>query len=154
MKRMLATAGIVLLALGGVMAQQARTPAGAPASGAVAKALVDLENQWAKAARESNGDALAAMLAEDFVMLNSDGTQHGKAEVIARTKKAKWTTFQVADMKVTAHGDSAIITGSWSGVGTDGGGQSVNAKERWVDTWVKMPDGKWLCVASASAPSK
>ncbi len=150
MRQMLATAGVVLLALGGVMAQQARTPA----SGAVATAVLDLENQWAKAALENNADALAALLAEDFVSLESDGTERTKADVVARTKKAKWTTFQVSGMKVTVHGDSAIVTGQWTGVGTDGGGQSVNAKERWVDTWVKMADGKWRCVASASAPSK
>lgn len=154
MKRLFATAGIVLLALGSVMAQQTRTPAGAPASGAVAKALIDMENQWAKASKESNGDAIAPMLAEDFVMLDSDGTQHSKAEVVARTKKAKWTVNELGDMKVTVHGDSAIVTGSWTGQGTDGTGKSVNAKERWLDTWVKMSDGKWLCVASAAAPSK
>jgi ketosteroid isomerase-like protein len=136
------------------MAQQPRTPGGAPQSGNVAKALMDMENQWAKASKESNGDALAPMLAEDFVMLDSDGTQHAKAEVVARTKKAKWTVNEIADMKVTVHGDSAIVTGSWTGQGTDGSGKSVNSKERWVDTWVKTPDGKWLCVASASAPIK
>ena len=130
------------------------TSGGAPASGAVAKALIDLENQWVKASKESNGDALAALLAEDFVALDSDGTQRTKADVVARTKKAKWTVNQIGDVKVSVHGDSAIVTGSWTGQGTDGGGQKIDAKERWVDTWVKMADGKWLCVAPASAPMK
>ena len=57
-------------------------------------------------------------------------------------------------MKVTVHGDSAIVTGSWTGKGTDGAGRTVDAKERWMDTWVKMADGKWQCVGTASAPMK
>ena len=74
--------------------------------------------------------------------------------MIARTKKAKWTTNEIADVKVTVHGDSAVVTGSWTGNGTDGTGKPVNAKERWTDTWVKTTGGKWQCVASASAPVK
>jgi ketosteroid isomerase-like protein len=56
-------------------------------------------------------------------------------------------------MKVKVHGDAAIVTGTWVGKGTDGAGKSINAKERWADTWVKS-GGKWVCVASASAPIK
>jgi ketosteroid isomerase-like protein len=52
------------------------------------------------------------------------------------------------------HGDSAIVTGAWTGNGTDGAGNPVNAKKRWAEAWVKMTNGKWLCVASASAPIK
>ena len=57
-------------------------------------------------------------------------------------------------MKVTVHGDSAIVTGTWTGKGTDGTGKAVDTKERWADTWIKMPNGKWQCVASASATMK
>jgi ketosteroid isomerase-like protein len=46
-----------------------------------------MENQWAKASQASDGDAIGAMLADDFVSLDSDGTLHPKAEVVARTKK-------------------------------------------------------------------
>jgi len=44
--------------------------------------------------------------------------------------------------------------GHVDGKGTDADGKSVNAKERWLDTWVKAAGGKWVCVASASAPLK
>jgi ketosteroid isomerase-like protein len=74
--------------------------------------------------------------------------------VLARTKKAKWTTNAIADVKIVQHGDSAIVTGSWTGKGVDATGKAVDAKERWADTWVKTAGGKWQCVASASAPSK
>jgi ketosteroid isomerase-like protein len=145
MKSFLAAAVVVCLA-GVASAQQ---PAGA-----VAPALIKMEHQWAQASKTGDADALAPLLADNFIALDSDGTLRSKAEVLARVKKGKWTTNEIADMKVTEHGDSAIITGTWAGKGTDGGGKVVDTKERWADTWVKTAGGKWQCVASASAPMK
>jgi ketosteroid isomerase-like protein len=36
----------------------------------------------------------------------------------------------------------------------DGDGTKVDRRERWTDTWVKMKDGKWQCVASQQTPVK
>ena len=153
MKRFLFTAALVLLTVGTAIAQEPAKSGGQAAS-SIAQALTDMEHQWAKASKAGDADALAPMLADDFVAMDSDGSLHSKAELIARTKKAKWTTNEIADVKVTVHGDSAVVTGSWTGNGTDGTGKPVNAKERWTDTWVKTTGGKWQCVASASAPMK
>jgi ketosteroid isomerase-like protein len=153
MKRGVAICGILLLTISVASAQQSAKP-DTKASGTIAQAVMDLEHQWAMASKASNGDALAPMLAEEFVSLDSDGSLYGKADVVARTKKAKWTTNDIGDMKVTVHGDAAIVTGTWTGKGTDGAGKPVDTKERWADTWIKMPTGKWQCIASASAPMK
>ena len=150
MNRLLA-AGVMVVMSAGVAAAQA---GGAQPASAVGQAVIALENQWTVASKAGNGEAIGALLADDFVALGSDGSLHTKADVIARANKAKWATYVIGDMKVTVHGDSAIVTGSWVGNGTDGTGKAVNAKERWADTWVKMANGKWQCVASASAPSK
>jgi ketosteroid isomerase-like protein len=152
MKRLAAFAVIALFAVGAASAQEAAK--GGATAGAVVKALTDMENQWAKASKAGDGDAIGAMLADDFVALDSDGTLHTKADLVARTKKAKWVTNEISDMRVLVHGDSAIVTGSWVGKGTDGYGKPVDAKERWADTWVKGANGKWMCVASAAAPVK
>jgi ketosteroid isomerase-like protein len=149
MRRVVATGVFVVLSLGGVLAQS-----GGNASGTVAQSLMDMEKQWVNAAKAGNADALAPMLSDGFVALDSDGTLHTKAEALDRVKKAKWVTNEIGDMKVTVHGDTAIVTGSWTGKGTDGNGKAVDAKERWADTWVKGTEGKWQCVASASAPIK
>ena len=124
------------------------------AQGSVDKTLMDLERQWVKAALASKGEALAPLLATDFVSVQSDGTMQTKGEYVAMTNKGKWQVSEVSDMKVQAHGDSAVVTGVWTGKGTDGTGRAFDGKERFADTWVKMPDGKWQCVASASAPMK
>ena len=124
------------------------------AQGKVDQTLMDLERQWVKAALASKGEALAPLLAADFVSVQSDGTVQTKPEYVAMTNKGKWQVSEVSDMKVQVHGDSAVVTGVWTGKGTDGTGRAFDGKERFADTWVKMPDGKWQCVASASAPMK
>ena len=154
MKQFLSAGVIVLLTVGGALAQEPAKAGGGKATGTVAQSLMDMENQWAKASKAGNAYALAPMLAEDFVALDSDGSMRTKSEALARMKKAKWVTNEIGDMKVTVHGDAAVVTGSWTGKGTDADGKAIDAKERWADTWVKMSNGKWQCVASASAPMK
>jgi ketosteroid isomerase-like protein len=113
--------------------------------------LMDMENRWAKASLSSDGAAVGSMLSEDFVNIDSDGSVHDKAETVARTSKAKFEVSEISEVAVKTHGDSAVVTGVWTGKGMDGMGKAIDAKERWADTWVKK-NGKWECVASASAP--
>ena len=143
MKRLFAAAAVMLAMCTVALAQ-----------GGVDKTLMELERQWVKAVLANNGEALAPLLATDFVSVHSDGTTESKAEYVAKTSKGKWQVSEVSDMKVQVHGDSAVVIGVWTGKGTDGAGRSIDGKERFADTWVKMPDGKWQCVASASAPMK
>ncbi len=114
--------------------------------------LLDMENQWAKASAASNADAIAPMLSDDFVNTDSDGKVYGKAETLAHIKGAKWQTNQVSDMKTLVYGNTGVVTGAWIGKGTDATGKKVDAKERWTDTWAKMRNGKWQCIASQSTP--
>ncbi len=143
MKRLLPVASIVLAMSAMPFAQ-----------GGVEKALMDLERQWVKAGLASDGQALAPLLATDFVSVQADGTVQPKALYVANTSKSKWQVNEVSDMKVQVHGDSAVVIGVWTGKGTDASGKAVDGKERFADTWVKMPDGKWQCVASAAVALK
>ena len=153
MKLLTATTAALLLMAGMAFAQEAAM-ASKPdmhMGSNVEQQLKDMESQWAKASLASNGDALKPMLAEDFVNLDSDGSVHNKAQTIARTSKGNFQVSEISDVMVNTHGDSAVVTGTWTGKGVDGMGKAIDTKERWVDTWVKQ-DGKWQCVASASAP--
>jgi ketosteroid isomerase-like protein len=143
MKKFLAVA-LVMMAMGGM----------ALAQGDVEKVLLDLERQWVKASSDGDGDALAPLLAADFVSVQSDGTTQTKAVYVANARKGKWQVNDVSDMKVHVHGDSAVVIGIWTGKGTDGTGKPFDGRERFVDTWVKTPDGKWQCVASAGVTMK
>ncbi len=149
MKKMLVLCGVLMLALPLVAQMGDNMKAG----GGVAQAVTQMEQAWASNSKAGNVDAVAANLADSFVELDSDGGLYTKAQMLDRMKGAKWQTNEVSNIKVTVHGNTAIATGSWQGKGTSAG-KSIDQKENWVDTWMKMANGKWQCVASASAMTK
>ena len=68
--------------------------------------------------------------------------------ILAIAKATKYQSVEDPDVKVTVFSDTAIATGGFKGKGTDETGKPFDSNERWTDTWVKMPNGKWQCVAS------
>ncbi|HLK31887.1 MAG TPA: nuclear transport factor 2 family protein [Terriglobales bacterium] len=124
------------------------------AAGGSEKAVAALEQQWLKAQQTSNPDLLAPLLADGFTETASDGKVFGKAEALAAIKGSKYNTAEYTDLKVSVFGNTAIATGGFKGSGTDQDGNPISSPERWTDTWVKMPGGKWQCVASHASTAK
>ncbi|HYE26351.1 MAG TPA: nuclear transport factor 2 family protein [Clostridia bacterium] len=118
----------------------------------VEQALKAMEQKWAEASKNGRPEEVEPMLAEDVVMVDSDGTMVTKQDVLSRMKGAKWEENSIAEVEVKQFGNTAIATGTWRGKGTLSNGKKIDTRERWTDTWVKMPDGKWKVVASQAAP--
>ncbi|HEY4740557.1 MAG TPA: nuclear transport factor 2 family protein [Candidatus Acidoferrales bacterium] len=112
------------------------------------KAVLALEQQWLKGQKTNNPELVAPLLADKIVITESDGKVLDKAGTLATYQKTKWDSADYADVKVTVFGETAIVTGGFKGKGTDATGTPFDENERWTDTWVKMPGGKWQCVAS------
>jgi ketosteroid isomerase-like protein len=126
----------------------------AQATGGTEKAIAALEQQWLRSQKASDPDLLAPLLAEKFVNTGSEGTVTAKAATLALVKAAKYANAEYSDVKVAVFGDTAIATGTLTGNGTDAAGKPFVVNERWTDTWVKMPSGKWQCVASHASAIK
>ncbi len=124
-----------------------------PASG-TEKAVAALEQQWLQSQKTNNAELLAPLLADKFVNTGSDGKVTGPKETVANAKGTKWTSVDYKDLKVTAYGNAAVAVGEFVGKGTDDKGKALDEDERFTDTWVKMPSGKWQCVASQGTPIK
>jgi ketosteroid isomerase-like protein len=69
-------------------------------------------------------------------------------------EKQDVTVLNTSNVRVTVFGDTAIATGGFKGKGTDAAGKFFDNKERWTDSWPKMPNGKWQCVASHTSLAK
>ena len=122
--------------------------------GGTEQSIAALEQQWVDAAKTNNSDMLTPLLADKFINTDSNGKVTGKAETIASVKASKWEKNEISNVKVTVFGKTAIASGDWVWKGTDGKGTSIDAHERWTDTWMETSGGKWQCVASHSSPLK
>jgi uncharacterized protein (TIGR02246 family) len=123
-------------------------------AGGTEKAVAALEEQWLQSQKTNNPDLVAPLLADNFVTTSSDGKVASKSEMLAIVKATKYSSAEYSDVKVAVFGDTAIATGIEKLKGTDSSGNPLDANERWTDTWVKMPSGKWQCVASHQSPIK
>jgi ketosteroid isomerase-like protein len=135
------------LSLGSVAWSQAQ-----PAGGGDEKAIVALENQWLQAAKTQNPDSIASSYDDRLVDTDSAGKVFTKAQGMAELKATKFSSAEYEKVQVTFFGDTAIAAGGFKAKGTDSKGKPFDIHERWTDTWVKMPSGKWVCVASHSSP--
>lgn len=141
MKKILMLCLISIFLLGVAAQSQAQT-------GTAEKAVTAGEQQWLQSQKTNNPDLIAPLLADKFTMTDSDGKVSNKAEALATAKATKYVSVDYEDVKVTAFGDTAIATGVFKAKGTDASGKPMDVHERWTDTWVKMPNGQWQCVAS------
>lgn len=123
-------------------------------TGGTEKAVEALEQQWLQGQKTNNSDLVAPLLADKIVVTQADGKVLDKDATLAFYKKTKWDSAEYTDVKVTVFGDTAIATGGFMGKGTDATGKPFDDNERWTDTWMKMPSGKWQCVASQVTPVK
>jgi uncharacterized protein (TIGR02246 family) len=113
------------------------------------KTVADLEHEWLKTQRTNDPAMLSSLLADGFVNTDIDGKVENKTESIAEAKTTKYSSdVDYLDLKVKVFGDTAIATGTFKGKVTRPDGMSEDQNERFTDTWVKMPSGKWQCVAS------
>jgi len=138
-----------LLALAGAAVSQAQQ-----SSGATEKAIMALEDQWLKSQQTNNPDLAAPLLADKFISTGNDGKVTNKAQGLADAKASKFERAVNENVQVTVFGDTAIATGLWVGKGTDEKGKPFDLRDRWTDTWIKMPNGKWQCVATQSTTVK
>jgi ketosteroid isomerase-like protein len=117
-------------------------------TGATEKAIAALEDQWMQADKASSADMLAPLLAEQYAGTNTEGKVSDRKQALADTKSSKTTSADLEDLHVTVFGTTAIARYVYKTKGTDAAGKAFDSKARYTDTWVKMPDGKWQCVAA------
>jgi ketosteroid isomerase-like protein len=143
-----------ILCLLGLLSFGSATRLQSQQTGEPEKAVAAQEQQWLESQKTNNPDLVAPLLADKFVNTSSDGKVTGKTETLATAKATKYVGAEYESLQVTIFGNTAIATGVFKAKGTDALGQPMDIRERWTDTWVKMPSGQWQCVASHQSPIK
>jgi ketosteroid isomerase-like protein len=121
---------------------------------ATALTIANLELQWANAQKIGKAELVTPLIADGFVNTDADGQTYGKDRLLSNLKGGVWEENGISDVKVTVYGNVAVATGAWAGKGVDGDGTKIDRRERWTDTWVRMRNGKWQCVASQQTAVK
>jgi ketosteroid isomerase-like protein len=146
----------MLLVLSAWLSAQADKKAVVPpkASSGVEQALLDMERKWVAAGLKNDAAALGEILADSWSSVSAEGKVMTRAQTLDDIKKSKFTRSELSDMKVRMiNADTAVVTGVWTGLGTEANGQKVDTSERWTDVFANQ-GGKWKCVASHNTTIK
>ena len=112
--------------------------------------LAALEQSWAAAQKANDPSTISLLLADDYIEVLPDGSLMNKSQVLDDATTSKYETIELSDLKVINFGDTAIVVGTFDAKHSDKDGKPLQDHERYVDTWRKMPGGKWQCIAEGN----
>ena len=112
--------------------------------------IAALEQSWAAAQKANDPAMIARLLADNYVEVLPDGSLMNKSQVLDDAKKSKYETIEVSDLKIISFGETAVVVGTFDAKHSDKQGKPLQDHERFVDTWRKMPGGKWQCIAEGN----
>jgi ketosteroid isomerase-like protein len=112
--------------------------------------IAALEQSWAAAQKANDPSSIAPLLADNYIEVLPDGSLMNKSQVLDDAKKSKYETIELSALKIISFGDTAIVVGTFDAKHFDKNGKPLQDHERYVDTWRKMPGGKWQCIAEGN----
>jgi ketosteroid isomerase-like protein len=122
-------------------------------SGDTEKAVAALEKQWAQAETANNVDVIAPLLADKFMITESEGQIVDRAAFLIEERSNQYSSSDIDDLKIRVFGDTAIASYALHQKYTMKG-KAFDTHVRETDTWVKMPNGAWQCVAAHGSKIK
>ena len=106
-----------------------------------------LELKWVDAYKQRQIAAVAALLAEDYVITLEDGSTYGKVGFISyNAGPLRVDIADLTDVKIHMHENIAVVTAGYHERG-EFGGKSYDYHDRLTDVWMKT-GGKWQLIAS------
>ena len=116
------------------------------------QALRRLDREMAIATYMADADWFRIHVSDDYVRITSTGELQTKAELIASMKKRGTyiEPYETSDVKIHAHGSTAIVTGHIVQRYRETG-ERVVADLRYNDVWIKTDEG-WFNISSQVSP--
>jgi ketosteroid isomerase-like protein len=110
------------------------------------KEVVKLENEFARAVANNDAGALDGLLANDWIIVDPDGSIVDKARFLEVIKSGALSheSMESTDLRVRLYGNTAVVTGLTTTKGKFMG-QDFASCERATDIFVKQAD-RWQCV--------
>jgi len=108
--------------------------------------LLKLEDEFARAVAGNDADALDGLLANDWIIVEPDGSIIDKARFLGviRSGALSHESMESTDLRVRLYGNTAVVTALTTTKGKFMG-QHFASCERATDIFVKQTD-RWQCV--------
>jgi len=144
----------LFLAVG--LAALVTVPLRAQDSAAVAKSINDLEAQWGVSLAAANWAAVESFLAPGYMATDGTGKRIDRATYIAglRDGGVKFSDVKNGPYTVIVNGNTAVHLGEGTLTTTTKKGRVSHVRTVWTDTWVRTPNGQWLCIAGQFVETK
>jgi ketosteroid isomerase-like protein len=109
--------------------------------------ILGLEAQIMAAIREQDREALAPLVAEDFVFRDAAGPALSKAEFldVAMSVPIRIISVEGEELRVDAYGDVAVLTGVQRSTVEMAEGEEVSGAQVFTDLFARR-EGRWLLV--------
>ncbi len=106
-----------------------------------------LELKWVDAYKQRQIAAVAALLAEDYVITLEDGSTYGKVGFLSyNARPLRVDIADLTDVKIHMYENMAVVTAGYHERG-ELGGKHYDYHDRLTDVWMKI-GGKWQLIAS------
>ncbi len=112
--------------------------------------LLKLENKWADAWVKSDVAFLYRIMANNYQWTAPEGYVLSKADNLEFAKSGVITSWELANMRVHAYRDAAVVSGI-STVKETYKGKDFIGHYRWTHMWIKDYAGRWELVAGHSS---
>jgi ketosteroid isomerase-like protein len=134
---------------------QAPSPAAKASSAGTLSPAAEVEQLERRLVEAISAKDLATydrLVADDYVVVNLDGTETTKAQVMAgyRSGERGYTNLKISEAKVHVFGDTAIFSARTAGTRRENGQDLPNLR-RYMRVWARR-DGRWRAVTQISAP--
>jgi ketosteroid isomerase-like protein len=119
---------------------------GASMEASITEELIEVAHQWDRAMIENDADAIGEFMADDWIIIGSDGNVGDKPNFLALVRSGSLThhVMESHDIRMRLYGDAAVMTAR----GVSGGtyrGQTFHEVERVSCVFVRQ-EGRWRCV--------
>jgi ketosteroid isomerase-like protein len=116
------------------------------------QAIIEAEEHLAAASLNLDLSVFDQLLHPDYVIVQPGGVIKTKAETMASlaSDTRHWQVAGSDEMEVRVYGDTAVVTGRWTGKGQNGD-EPFDYQARFLSVWVKE-NRQWCNVAFQSTP--
>jgi ketosteroid isomerase-like protein len=117
------------------------------------RVLAALDTKYQRAVQQNDAKTMALILADDFVLVEGDGTHATKADLLksATDGKTHYQHQEDSEQTVLVYGDTAVVTAKLWAKGLEDGVR-VDYKEWFSDVYVRTPHGWRYVFGQASLP--